>query len=376
MKLEALLDRARSRMALSVSLARAAWLALAGLLALEVGALAARGLGETARTAGAAVMGALLVSAVMAFFLGKKPTRAQAARQLDLALKRGALLETAAEALEGKHGPLGALVVLEAAREADGAEIARLAPVEAPRGFAAGAAFALLLLAVALGPAAAPARAEARAPFFFSDSTSPGASGKKDKGASSSEKPRDPDSVKVALRLGSGQASAAPGASSEPERLLSPEMEKLLSEKLRALARELASRATPSSGKPLAPSEERSLGDALEGAIGSGDARTALEALTKLEESGTKASQEALARAAQALERSRKRKASGPGSAAGSGSDPVSATPVALASSPRETGPIADPARDPGREARARVPYRVRLAEARYTAALEAPGGP
>ena len=153
MNLGAALERTRSRVGFTARLARASWTALAAAVAVELGAIAARGFPHAFQL-GVGAGAALVLAALLLLVLGRRPSRTDAARRLDAALAKGSLVETAAEALDGKHGPLGGLVVAGAEEALASSPLTRLVPIEPPRALGAGAGAALLLLAVALGPAA------------------------------------------------------------------------------------------------------------------------------------------------------------------------------------------------------------------------------
>ncbi|MEZ0228110.1 MAG: hypothetical protein ACAI25_05750, partial [Planctomycetota bacterium] len=137
MTLVAALDRARARAGAGARLARASWTALAAAIAVELGQIAERGVPGSA-TAGLALGGVLALVAVVLLVAGRRPTRVDAARRLDAALARGSLVETAAETLEGRHGPFAGLVVKDAEAALAATDVKKLVPIEPPRALGAG----------------------------------------------------------------------------------------------------------------------------------------------------------------------------------------------------------------------------------------------
>jgi hypothetical protein len=349
----ATLDRVRLRLGLALGIARAAWLLVAAAIAVEIGALAARGLGDAALAVGA-TLGALLVVAAFSVlvFLGR-PSRASAARTLDAALGKGGLMETAAEALEGKHGAFAPLVLAEASGELGRAPLARLAPIEAPRGLALGGAAVLLLLALALGPAAqAPAEEPALPDIAIRPATESGPS-------SASEASKKKSSVVLT-------PTDAPGSAAKTT--LPPEVARALEARLREVERSIAGKpgATKLEASAGDPGAEKKAADALTEAIARKDARAIQAAIDALAASGTEASREAVAKAADALARAGK-----PGGREGAGAGSERAGPTNPAGADGGVPATGAGGEDRGVGVEARLSWRVRETERRYKLALE-----
>lgn len=338
--LAATLDRARGRAGFGARLARASWTALAAAFAVELGVIAERGV-PYAHEAGLVAGAVLALGALALLVVGRRPTRAEAARRLDAALAQGSLVETAAEALEGRHGAFAPLIVRDAESALAGSAVARLVPIEPPRAIGAGAGAALLLLALALGPVAERAPDAPVAPSLEIDLEVGGTPG---------EGP---------TRRGTRRVITPGLAGVKPTAKLDDATARALERDLRELAAKLGTRTEGTSS----PDEEQRARE-LEDAIARSDVAAARAAIRALASAGTARSVKTVAKAADTIA-SRKGgdERSGGGGAGGSGSGtetrPGAGTGVAA-------GPTGE---DAGKTAREEVPWRVSLAVDRYRAA-------
>jgi len=345
MTLDAVLDRTCARVGLGVRLARASWVALAAVVTVELGSLAERGLPH-AREAGLAAGVLLALASLALLVLGRRPTRAQAARRIDAALGDRALVETAAEALTGKHGAFASLLVGDAEAALSKTDVRRLVPIRPPRLLGAGALGAILLLALALGPAAeAPAEEAPLRPFEVEVAPDAG--------------PGSPTSP--ASKKKPGKIVVSPGQSGEKPARLDEATAHQLARELRELAQMLSRRASGPSSK-----DEEQHEAALERALQRGDVAAARALMHALASSGSARSAERVAKAADTLtgKKGPEESTSSGGAGAGAGSGPGTGDTVL-------PGPGALGA-DPGRKAAEAPPsWRVLEAVRRYEAAIE-----
>lgn len=340
MSLAAALDRTRVRAGLGTRLARAAWTALAAGVAVELGVIAERGVAH-AREVGFVAAGALGVAAALLLFLGRRPTRTEAARRLDRTLGCGSLVETAAEALEGRHGVFSALLVRDAEQALAASAKGELVPIRPPRALGAGVGVALLLLALALGPAAEaiPEDASSGAGVELGQDGAPGG---------------EAQGKRRTRQVLAGSKGAAKTASKLDEATA-----RKLGHQLDDLVKLLATRTD----KAPAPGEERRQAD-LEKAIAKGDAAAVQAAIDALKTAGTAHSLSAVRKAADTLTGRRGGdEKTGGGAGAGAGG-----TPGGSGTSRRLPG---EKGTDPGKDADKPEPWRVREAIERYRASLE-----
>ncbi len=347
MTLELLLERTRARSGLAARLARAAWLALAAAIVAELGWIAERGLPH-AREAGLGLAAALLLAAPFVLVLGRRPSRSQAARRIDEALGgRAALVETAAEALDGKHGAFASMVVAEAERALAEKDPRGLVPIALPPALGASALAAILLLAVALRPAAE-VPAETLTPFTGIEvAPEPGA------GTETPGKNRK-NRNKAVISRGTSSSGLDDAQALE------------LSRELHRLAQELALRPAPPDPEGGAP--ERALEDKqaseLERALARGDAAAARAAMKALASAGTARSAQRVEKAADTLTGKRgAEENTSTGSGTGTGTGTGTGSPG--------TGTGTGTGTDPGRAASETTSWRVREAVARYRATIE-----
>jgi hypothetical protein len=343
--LAATIERTRARIGFGARLAVASWTALAAVITVELGAIAERGLPHA--LAAGWMLGALLAAAALVLLvLGRTPTRREAAVRLDRALATGSLVETAAEAGEGRHGAFATLLVADAEKQLAAVELRRLVPIEPPRALGAGAAAALLLLALALGPAAeTPPDDAAARPLEVAI---------EDEGAKGSEGvlPRDARRKLVLTKAGEARSGGQ----------LDRAMAQALARELEDLARVLARRTNAAPGADA----EKNVQD-LERAVEKGDVAAVRGALRSLEVSGGAQEAARVARAADTLTGRRGAEELTSSGAAGAGSGASTRT-VGGAGSGTDAGTAAA---DPGREARVSLPWRVLEAERRYREAIE-----
>ncbi len=339
MTLAATLDRAGARAGFGARLARASWTALAAVVAVELGQIAERGVPHAA-IAGFVLGGALAVAALVLLVAGRRPGRVEAARRLDAALAKGSLVETAAETLDGRHAPFGALLVKDAETALASADVKKLVPIEPPRALGAGAGAALLLLALALGPAAErpPEDATPRRWEVDLDETARG-------GAPARRK--DPRSVKVGRATDGAKGPKLDDATA-----------KALLRELKDLEKLLAAR----SGTPPSPAEEQQARD-LDAAIKRGDENAVRAAMKALATSGTASSAKAVAKAADTLSG---RRTGEDGSSGGAGSG--TGNTVANGTGTAHGGEVGA---DRGKGAREEDSWRVVEAIDRYRASIE-----
>jgi hypothetical protein len=330
--LAAALDRACSRMSLGQRLGRAGWAAVLAAIAAELGFVAERGLAH-AREAGLVMGALLLLAAFILLIIGRKPSAREAARRIDRSLGQGALVETAAEALEGRHGGFAQVLARDVEARLAGQDLRALVPLQVPRVLGVGAGAALLLLAIALGPVTETPRDDAAAQNDWEtapDAPSPGAE------------------TKVVKNPVTGRArpTSKPGAASE------------LARELQDLAARLAKIT-----KADSPDEARHRQD-LERAVEKGDLAAAREAMNGLARAGGQASARAVAKAADTVGgRARQDVASQGGAGSGNGK--------AVATSDVVPPGVGAETPDPGKAARDDTPWRVLEAERRYRAAIE-----
>jgi hypothetical protein len=341
MTLELLLERTRSRSGLAVRLARASCLGLAAAIVAELGWIAERGLAHSRET-GLGLAATLIVAALLALALGRRPSRAHAARRIDEALGGRSLVETATEALDGKHGAFAAMVVGEAEQALAGKDLRGLVPIALPPALGAGALAAILLLAVGLRPVAE-AVPETRNPIDGIEVASEQGAG--------AETPAKPKSKRVKAVVSPGKSSSRldDGAALE------------LSRELRRLAQELALRPAPAD--PEGGNEEKQVSE-LEHALARGDAEAARAAMKALSSAGTARSAARVEKAADTLtgKRGAEENASS-GSGTGTGTGTGTGSPG--------TGTGTGTGTDPGRTASETTSWRVREAIARYREAIE-----
>ena len=341
MTLAVALERTRARAGFSARLARASFCALAAVIVAELGAIAERGVPRA--TEAGLVLGALLGAVALALLvLGRRPSRTEAARKLDAALAKGSLIETAAETLDGRHGPFAQLVVKDAESALHGSEVARLVPIEPPRALGAGACAALLLLALALGPAA-------------------------------EKPPEQPSLPPLAIDLDprSGAVGAPPNKKKGTTKVLSPTQAKNAPRFDEAIAKELmkeleklAPLLATRKDAPLSREEEQAQ-RALDEGLARGDANAVKEALRALQSAGTAHSAPTLAKAADTITgRKGGDELSGSGGA-GTGAGPSTNATGATSGS---SGAVSA---DQGKEASSLDPWRVLSAIDRYKASIE-----
>ncbi|HZU95349.1 MAG TPA: hypothetical protein VFF73_01480 [Planctomycetota bacterium] len=329
--LAAALDRASSRMSLGQRLARAGWAAVLAAIAAELGFVAERGLAH-AREAGLVIGALLLLAAFILLIIGRKPTAREAARRIDRSLGQGALVETAAEALEGRHGGFAQVLARDVEARLAGQDLGALVPLQVPRVLGVGAGAALLLLAIALGPVTETPRDEAAPATSFEtseDAPSPGAETK---------------IVKNPV-TGRPRPTSKPGAAD-------------LARDLHDLAAKLVKIT-----KPDSPDEARHRQD-LERAVEKGDLAAAREAMNGLARAGGQASAKAVAKAADTIGGRARQDVASQGGAGSGNTKPVATSDVL----PNQVGPDRE---DPGKPAQDRTPWRVLEAERRYRAAIE-----
>lgn len=347
---------AARRLALRGGLARAGWMLLAGVVLLEVGLAATLRLGLT----GAWVPGAAaLVLAPTLLLLAPRPGPEVAAGVLDARLGTGAALVTAAEALDGRHGRLGAEAVLEGRRALDGRSPRAALPLQAPAGLLLGAAAAALLPAVLFGARAELAGASGAAggatPTLTLDLRPPGGGGGGGGGGDTLPGDALPDLAAV--------SAADPGVAAggdDPLSALPPEVAAVVRERLEAALQPAASAAgAAAEGAGDAGDAGGEADDPLVRALRAGDGAAALSALDDLTRDAAQGDPRA-ARRLEALAREAGRAGAGAGGAA---------DPGALADAPgRAGGSPTDSQAGPwrGGGARARLPLELELASRRY----------
>lgn len=265
-----LLSRASRRLALAVAARSAGWLSLAALLGVQVG-LALRGLHPTASTVAMTLAAALGAGAGIVLLTRSRPKTALVAEVLDVRLGRGAILASAAEALDAPDSRFTPSVLRAAASAVEGVSLAKLLPLRPPPALLF-ASVATLLLPFAL-PSGGPAQAQATESGLAS-LLDPAALQSGDGGAGDAATVSDaPDGAPLVPVL------TPDSAATDPVPALPLDVLQHLRERLKALMAELP--PSGASGGDAHSAESPSDREALEEALASGDAARILRELER-----------------------------------------------------------------------------------------------